>query len=284
MRVLDNFITGREADVPDGTDLIRADIRDLDAVREAFQGVEVVFHQAAIRSVPRSLDDPTLTDRCNVQGTLNVLIAATDAGVNRVVYASSSSAYGDQGEGLNREDAAPNPLSPYAVSKLAGEYYCRVWNRIRSLSTVSLRYFNVFGPGQHAESLYSAVFPSFISSLSRDEPPEVHWDGEQSRDFTFIDDVVAANLAASKAGDEASGEVFNVGAGRAKSVNQVYETICSVMGRRLEPIRLPKRAGDVRHTNADISKAKKILGWQPEAGWDEAVEATVSWFEAPGLR
>jgi UDP-N-acetylglucosamine/UDP-N-acetyl-alpha-D-glucosaminouronate 4-epimerase len=278
VRILDNFLTGFEENVPAEAELVRVDLRSADALRTACDGVDVVFHQAAVRSVPRSVDDPMLTETCNVVGTLNLLMAAEEANVRRVVYASSSSAYGDTQGAFNQEDMTPNPLSPYAVSKLAGEYYCRVWARLKGLSTVSLRYFNVFGPGQHPDSKYAAVFPAFISALAQRRPPEIHWDGEQSRDFTFVQDVVRANMLAAEAGDNVSGQVINVGAGRAKSVNEVLSSVSEAIGHWVEPVRLPKRKGDVRHTHADITRAQELLGWEPEANWDEAVKAAVSWF------
>ena len=280
VRVLDNFMTGFREHVPEGAELAEIDLRDADAVREAVNDIDVVFHQAAIRSVPKSIDNPKLSHDCNVNGTVNLLIAAADAGVERLVYASSSSAYGDVKNPPNREDMTPDPMSPYAASKLTGEYYCRVWTRVAGLSTVSLRYFNVFGPGQHPESKYSAVFPGFISALTSGRQPEIHWDGEQARDFAYIDDVVNANLLAAAADDSVSGEVFNIGGGRPKSVNEVYRSVCAVLGVDVEPKHTPKRAGDIRNTSADISKAERMLGWRPQADWDEAVKATVEWFSA----
>src|SRR5918992_516821 len=225
VRVLDNLLTGFKEAVPEGVELVQGDLRDLEDVRAACRDVEVVFHQGAVRSVPRSVDEPVLVEECNVLGTLHVVLAAGEAGVRRVVYASSSSVYGDVVEGIDREDRAPDPLSPYAASKLAGEHYCRVWTRLRGLSTISLRYFNVFGPGQHAESKYAAVFPAFISSLAADETPIVHWDGEQSRDFTYIDDVVRANLLAAKASSQVDGAVINIGGGGGRSVSEVLRSV-----------------------------------------------------------
>jgi nucleoside-diphosphate-sugar epimerase len=172
----------------------------------------------------------------------------------------------------------PDPVSPYAASKLAGEYYCRVWARLRGLSTISLRYFNVFGPGQRPESKYAAVFPAFISALADGRTPEVHWDGEQSRDFTYIDDVVLANILAAEARDDASGMVINIGGGRPRTVNQVLAEVSQSIGKWIEPIKTEKRVGDVRHTRADISRAQELLGWTPRIEWERAVEETVQWF------
>ena len=278
VRIFDNLSTGFREVVPDEAEFQLGDLRDPEAVAKACEGVDVVYHQAALRSVARSVDEPLVTEECNVTGTLNLLTAAQQAGVRRVVYASSSSAYGETTEGVNREHAAPNPLSPYAVSKLAAEYYCKLWTRLHGLSTVSLRYFNVFGPGQHPESKYAAVFPGFCAALAAGRAPEVHWDGEQTRDFTFVRDVARANMLAAVADSRADGQVFNIGAGRAKSVNEVLEAISRAMGVWIEPVRTPKRQGDVRSTLADISRAREILGWEPQAGWDEAIGETVSWF------
>jgi UDP-N-acetylglucosamine/UDP-N-acetyl-alpha-D-glucosaminouronate 4-epimerase len=278
VRVFDNFQSGFEENLPEGATVIRGDLRDLEAVREACRGVDVVFHQGAVRSVPRSVDEPLLVDQCNVGGTLHVLLAAEEAGVRRVVYASSSSVYGDSTQPVNQEDQPTDPQSPYAVSKLAGEQYCRVWTRVKGLSTVSLRYFNVFGPGQHPESKYAAVFPAFIKALAEGTAPEVHWDGEQSRDFSYIDDVVRANLAAAAADGHADGAVMNVGGGRPKTVNEVLRAVADAMGTWIDPVTTPKRAGDVRHTRADITRAREVLDWEPRADWAGAVEATVRWF------
>jgi nucleoside-diphosphate-sugar epimerase len=278
VRILDNFLTGFQENLPEGTELFRGDLRDPEDVLRACRDVEVVFHQGALRSVARSVDNPRLTQECNVVGTLNVLLGAEESGVRRVVYASSSSVYGDVDGQVNREDMPPDPLSPYAASKLAGEYYCRVWSHLKGLSTVSLRYFNVFGPGQHPESKYAAVFPAFISALSADRPPEVHWDGEQSRDFTYIDDVVRANLLAAEDQGRVSGSVINIGGGEPKTVNDVLVSVSKAMGRWIEPVHTPKRMGDVRHTRADISRAGELLAWTPETPWEQAVETTVGWF------
>ncbi|MGH2756470.1 MAG: NAD-dependent epimerase/dehydratase family protein, partial [Actinomycetota bacterium] len=194
VRVFDNLMFGRKEAVPDGVELMVGDLRVAGDIDEACADIDVVFHHAAVKSVPRSIDEPVLVHECNATGTLNLLIAAANAGVRRLIYASSSSIYGGVGEGRSHEDMAPHPRSPYAASKLAGENYCRTWSAIGALSTVCLRYFNVFGPGQPHDSKYAAVFPAFIEALTSGRPPVIHWDGEQSRDFTYIDDVVAANV------------------------------------------------------------------------------------------
>jgi len=275
--VYDDLSSGSKEAVPDRAELVIGDIRDLDTTRVAFEGADVIYHQAALRSVPRSLDEPLVVHETNATGTLNVLLAAESVGARKVIYASSSSVYGGVSSGRSQEDMAPNPLSPYAVSKLAGEYYSRVWALLGRVETVSLRYFNVFGPGQSAESKYSAVFPAMISALHRREAPVVHWDGEQSRDFTFIDDVVTANLAAADRSSRA-GLVVNVAGGKPRTVNQIYEDVARKLDVRIDPSRVPKREGDIRHSHADIDRARAELGWEPKANWEESVARTVAWF------
>ena len=232
----------------------------------------------------KSVDEPLITEECNVMGTLNLLNAAEQAGVRRIVYAASSSAYGEGVEGLNRESDPVNPLSPYAVSKLAAEYYCRLWTDLKGLSTVCLRYFNVFGPGQHPESKCAALFPGLISPLAAGRAPEIQWDGEQTRDFVYVGDVARANLLAAGADSRVDGQVINIGSGVAKSVNEVLATVSKAMDLWLEPVHTPKRQGDVRSTLADVARAKELLGWEAEAGWDEAVAATVGWFTTGAKR
>lgn len=279
--VVDNLANGRRQDVPAKATFVHADITDLDMLREPCRDIDIVFHQAAIRSVPRSVEDPVVAHEANATGTLNVLIASVEAGARRLVYASSSSVYGDPGVTVNEEAAAPAPGSPYAVSKLTGEYYCRVWNRIQQLSTVSLRYFNVFGPGQRADSRYAAVFPAFVTSLLESKPPEIHWDGEQVRDFSFIEDVVDANVAAADAGSDVDGSVINVAGGKPRTVNETLRAVADAVGVWIDPVYLPKRAGDIRGTRGDITRARRLLGWQPRVPWPEAVARTVRWFGDP---
>lgn len=284
VRVLDNLSNGSEDAVPAGAEFIRGDLLVPQDVERACADVDMIFHQAAIRSVPRSVDEPRLTNEANVTGTLNLLIAASDARVRRLIYASSSSVYGDTRGALNHEDLATRPQSPYAVSKLAAENYCRVWSDLGRLSTVSLRYFNVFGPGQHFDSKYAAVFPAFISALSQERPPEVHWDGEQSRDFSYIDDVVAANLAAAEADEKADGAVLNIGGGDPKTINEVLREVSASVGRWIDPVFRPMRSGDIRSTRADISKAEQLLAWTPQAEFTEAVRRTVAWFRKRAIK
>jgi UDP-N-acetylglucosamine/UDP-N-acetyl-alpha-D-glucosaminouronate 4-epimerase len=275
VRIFDNLLTGFERNIPPEAEFLRGDLRSAEEASAACRGVDVVFHQGAVRSVPKSVDDPRLSHESNITGTLNILEASRLASVRRLVYASSSSVYGESEETINRETHVPNPQSPYAVTKLAGEYYCRVWTALGRLSTVSLRYFNVFGPGQHPESKYAAIFPAFVTALAAERAPEVHWDGQQSRDFTFVEDVARANLLAATANDRVDGGVLNIGAGRPKTVMQVLESVSEAIGRSIDPVFLPKRAGDVRRTHADISKARELLGYQPQTDWPGAVAATV---------
>jgi UDP-glucose 4-epimerase len=286
VRVLDNFSTGSRANLPfagrygAALEVIEGDIRNGQAVASALAGVSLVFHQAAMRSVPRSVEDPLGANEHNVTGTLNVLEAARRTGVRRVVYASSSSVYGDRPDLPKREDQPPAPISPYAVSKTAGEQYAAVWHRLFGLETVGLRYFNVFGPRQDPASEYAAVIPRFILWGLRGEPLQVHGDGEQSRDFTYVDNVVDANVTAAHA-DGVGGEVFNVGCGARVSLLDIAARLETLLGRRLERRHGPARPGDVRHTLADIDKAKRLLGYMPVVGFDEGFRRTLEYFRAP---
>jgi UDP-glucose 4-epimerase len=279
VRVLDNFCTGKRDNLAAAGDveLVEGDLRDADAVARAVRGVDGVFHQAALRSVPRSVDDPTSTNDVNVGGTLNLLMACRAAGVRRVVYASSSSAYGDDPTLPKVETLPSNPISPYAVSKLAAEHYCRTFARLYGLETVSLRYFNVFGPRQDPDSKYSAVIPRFLEQGLRREPLEVHGDGLQSRDFTYIDNVVLGNLLAMDA-PGVSGEVFNVACGSQHTLLAIAEAIGVFLGRPLERRHVESRAGDVRHTKADISKAERLLGFRPTVQFDAGMQRTCKYF------
>ncbi len=280
MRVLDNFSTGSPANLPTpGADLeiIHGDIRDLAVLERAAAGVGAIFHQAAMRSVPRSVADPLGANDNNVTGTLQVFEAARRAGVPRVVYASSSSVYGDRPELPKREDQPPAPISPYAVSKAAGEQYGQVWHRLYGVETVGLRYFNVFGPRQDPASEYAAVIPKFILWGLRNEALEVHGDGRQSRDFTYIDNVVDANLLAACAPD-VGGEVFNVGGGERTSLLEIIARLEKLLGRPLVRRHTPLRAGDVPHTLADVSKGKRLLGYTPLVNFDDGLARTVQYF------
>ncbi len=280
VRVMDNLVTGRRenlAHVLDKIEFFEDSITDLDAVRRAMDGVDYVLHQAAIPSVPRSVADPIASNDSNVTGTLNVLLAARDAGVKRVVYAASSSAYGDVESEYKAEDMTPRPLSPYAVSKLAGEYYCQVFHHVYGLETVALRYFNVFGPRQDPTSQYAAVIPIFITALLEGRPPTVHGDGLQTRDFTYVANVVEANLLACHA-EGVSGEVFNIACGQKYSILELVDVLNELMGSRIEPVHTPPRPGDIRHSRADISKARRMLGYRPTVDFREGLSRTIEWY------
>jgi len=287
VRVFDNFSTGAMGNLPfaasAGTrlEVVRGDVRDLAAVEHVVRGAAVIFHQAAMRSVPRSVADPLGANENNVTGTLHVLEAAKRAGVKRVVYASSSSVYGDRPELPKREDQPPAPISPYAVSKAAGEQYAAVWTRLYGVETVGLRYFNVFGPRQDPASEYAAVIPRFILWALRGAPLEVHGDGRQSRDFTYIDNVVEANLLAARA-PKASGEAFNVGCGDRVSLLDIIARLEKLLGRALERRHTPSRAGDVPHTLADVGKAGRLLGYAPAVTFDEGLRRTLDYFNTAG--
>ena len=285
VRVLDNFESGTRANLAaaarygDRLAVVDGDVRDLAAMTRVSEGASVVFHQAAMRSVPRSVADPLGANDNNVTGTLHVLEAARRAGVRRVVYASSSSVYGDNPELPKREDQRPSPISPYAVSKAAGEQYAAVWTRLYGVETVGLRYFNVFGPRQDPASEYAAVIPRFILWGLRGTPLEVHGDGTQSRDFTYIDNVVDANRLAAQA-PQASGEVFNVGCGRRVSLLDIVSRLERLLGRPLERRHTPSRAGDVPHTLADVDKAKRLMGYTALVDFDEGLRRTVDFFRS----
>jgi nucleoside-diphosphate-sugar epimerase len=285
LRVFDNFESGTRANLAfapgygDRLQVVEGDVRDLGALERVSKGASVIFHQAAMRSVPRSVADPLAANDNNVNGTVHVLEAARRARVRRVVYASSSSVYGDNPELPKREDQRPSPISPYAVSKAAGEQYAAVWTRLYGVETVGLRYFNVFGPRQDPASEYAAVVPRFILWALRGTPLEVHGDGSQSRDFTYIDNVVDANVLAAEA-PQASGEVFNVGCGRRVSLLDIVSRLERLVGRSLERRHTPSRAGDVPHTLADIDKAKRLMGYTAAVDFDEGLRRTVDYFRS----
>ncbi len=279
VRVLDNFSTGRRENLAglERIELVEGDLRDPAVVREAVRGVDGVFHEAALRSVPRSVDDPLSSNEVNVSGTLGLLMACREAGVRRLVYASSSSVYGDDPALPKVETLATRPVSPYAVSKLAAEHYCHVFARLYGLETVSLRYFNVFGPRQNPESKYSAVIPRFLELALQGRPLEIHGDGEQSRDFTYIDNVVDGNLRAMDQPD-ISGEVFNLACGTRHSLLAIADAVGAFLGRRLARDHGPPRPGDVRHTLADIGKAERLLGYRPLIDFEEGMRRTCRYF------
>jgi len=277
VRVFDDFSTGEIANlttVKDRVEIIEGDLRDLAALRRAVQGVTHISHQAALRSVPRSVDDPLSTDAVNTHGTLQLLVAAREAKtVVRLVYASSSSAYGDSPALPKLEDQTPAPISPYAVAKLAAEHYCRTFSHLYGLETVSLRYFNVFGPKQSPESKYAAVVPLFMRAALQGEPIIIHGDGEQSRDFTYIDNVVQANLL-SLTTPGVGGEVFNVACNSRHSVLEIARTVEKLLGRKVTMEHTPPRSGDVRHTQASIEKAERLLNYHPTVGFEEGMHRT----------
>ncbi len=278
--VVDNFSTGNRdnlSSVISDIELVEGDIRDIDLMNELCKKCDYVLHQAALRSVPRSVDDPVSTNDVNINGTLNLLIAAREGGVKKFVYASSSSAYGDTRKLPKEEIQRPLPISPYAVSKLTGEHYCRAFSHTFGLETVSLRYFNVFGPRQSPESKYAAVVPIFIKQAMENKPLTVHGDGKQSRDFTYVKNVVNANLLAAEA-ENISGEVFNIACNNRYSVLDVAREILENTGKEVPFEYQPPRSGDVRHTQADISKAEKLLGYRVEVDFKEGMKKTVESF------
>jgi UDP-glucose 4-epimerase len=280
VRALDNLMTGKRenlAHLKDRVEFIEGDIRDYDVARRAAEGVDVIFHEAAIPSVPRSVAEPQLNHEVNVNGTFNVLMAARDAGVRRVVYAASSSAYGETGLGAKREDALPSPLSPYAAAKLFGEYYCQVFTRVYGLETVALRYFNVFGPRQDPSSPYSGVISKFVTALLQGETPVIYGDGEQSRDFTYVANVVDANLLAAEVPGVA-GEAINLGLNQRITLNQLLAELQKIIGTNITPRYEQPRAGDIRHSLADITRAETLLGFRPRVGLAEGLEHTVAWY------
>ncbi|MBL8168153.1 MAG: SDR family oxidoreductase [Acidobacteria bacterium] len=280
VRVLDNLMTGKRenlAHLLDQIEFIEGDIRDLEATRRAVADVNIVFHEAAIPSVPRSVADPVLNHDANVNGTFNVLLAARDAKVKRVVFAASSSAYGDTETLPKHEAMMPTPLSPYAAAKLVGEFYCQTFTRVYGLETVALRYFNVFGPRQDPTSPYSGVISKFVTALLNNQTPTIYGDGEQSRDFTYIENVVDANLRAAEA-PEASGYVMNVGIGQRVTLNQLLAELQTIIGTNLKPNYGETRAGDVRHSLAAIERAEKLLGYRPLVALAEGLRHTVDWY------
>jgi nucleoside-diphosphate-sugar epimerase len=285
VRVFDNFSSGKLENldpIRNHVEIVEGDLRDQDAVNKAVAGVEIVLHQGAVPSVPRSIADPGTTFDANVRGTLNLLLAARDAGCRRVVIASSSSVYGNTPVLPKAESMTPNPLSPYAISKLSGEQLCSVFTGIYGLETVALRYFNVFGPRQDPNSQYSAVIPKFLKALHAGETPTIYGDGEQSRDFTFVDNVVHANLCAARA-TKATGRVFNIASGRAISLNRLLAELSSLLGIEAKAIYEAPRPGDVRDSLADISQAREVLGYDVLVSFEEGLKRTVAATAAPAF-
>jgi nucleoside-diphosphate-sugar epimerase len=284
VRGVDNFATGNREnlkEILDRIDFREADILDLDAMRKSCAGVDFVLHQAAIPSVPKSVLDPLGSNRANVDGTVNVLVAARDAKVKRVVYAASSSAYGDTPTLPKIESMRPDPISPYAVAKLASEQYMISFYRCYQLETACLRYFNVFGPRQDPSSPYSGVLAKFITLMLRGEQPAIHGDGEQSRDFTYIDNAVEANLLACKAPSaKVAGQVFNTATGRRVTLNETFKLLQDLTSYKGQPKYGPERGGDIKHSLADISKAEAALGYKPLVNFEEGLRRTVEWYRS----
>jgi len=282
--VFDNLSTGNEGNIEhirQDIKFIKGDIRNASEVRMALDGVDYVLHQAALASVPRSIDEPLLVNDVNVGGTLTVLDESKHAGVKCVVYAASSSAYGDSEVLPKREGLLPLPLSPYGVSKLVGEYYCSVYSKVYGLPTVSIRYFNVFGPRQDPASQYAAVIPIFISNLLEGKSPTIYGDGEQSRDFTYVGNIVKANILAAHS-DKAAGQVVNVACGGRFTLNELYGTLCEMIGVSIDPVYADPRLGDVKHSHADISMAEELLGYSVDTDFKEGLKRTVEWYRQSG--
>jgi nucleoside-diphosphate-sugar epimerase len=280
---IDNLSTGRPeniADIRSSISFMQADIRDLQAVREACTGVDFVLHQAALASVPRSVKDPLTSHDSNINGTLNVLLAARDCHVKRIVYAASSSAYGDQPTQPKHEEMSPQPLSPYAVQKLSCEYYIQSFCKIYGMEAICLRYFNIFGPRQAADSPYSGVIAQFIYKMMAGQTPTINGDGHTSRDFTFVENAVQANFLACHAPSEfATGRVYNVGAGRSHTLNDLYSTLAEILNYKAQPIYGVPREGDVRHSLASIERAERELGYQPQSDFDLGLRKTAAWYQ-----
>jgi nucleoside-diphosphate-sugar epimerase len=277
--IIDNFLTGKRENISSflsKIELVEGDIRDYDLCRSALEGVDYVLHQAALSSVPRSVEDPLLTNEINIKGTLNILLASREAKVKGFVFASSAAVYGDDPSLPKKENNVGNPLSPYALSKLAGEKYCRIFSQIFGFPTICLRYFNIFGPRQDPSSQYAAVIPNFINRMLKEESPIIFGDGEQSRDFVFVFNVVEANILASKA-QGVSGEVFNIASGEGTSVNSLTSKLNELLKKKISPSYDEPRPGDIRHSFADISKARKMLGYEPLVPFNQGLERTIRW-------
>jgi nucleoside-diphosphate-sugar epimerase len=279
VRVLDNFSTGKKENIAhllDKVELIEADIRDFEVCRRAARGMDFVLHQAALTSVPGSLEDPLLANEINARGTLNLLLASNEAKVKRFIFASSCAVYGDDPLLPKREGSEGKPLSPYAASKRVGELYCQVFSQIYHVSTVILRYFNIFGPRQDPLSQYAAAIPIFITKMLRGEKPTIFGDGEQSRDFIYVANVVQANILAVEAKD-ISGEIFNIACGKKTTINSLAEKINKLLKKKITPIYTDPRPGDIRHSFADIAKAEKMLNYKPKVSFEEGLSLTIRW-------
>ena len=280
VRVIDNLLTGKKnnlAAVSNKIEFIEADMGDEAAARAAMKDIDVVLHQGALPSVPRSVDDPAATHKHCVDATFTLLLAARDAGVKRFVFAASSSVYGDTPTLPKVETMLPRPLSPYAAAKLVGEYYAKVFSDVFGLETISLRYFNIFGPNQDPTSQYAAAIPAFVTAILKDQPPTIYGDGVQSRDFTYVDNVVEANLLAARA-KQTAGQVINIACGRAVTVNEIIDMINMSLGKSVKPIYTDPRPGDVKHSLADITAAKKLIGYKPIIQFKDGLKLAIDWY------
>ncbi len=280
VRVLDDFSSGKRQNLAPFAakiEILEGDLRRPEDCARACAGIDFVFHEGAVPSVPKSVADPVTSHQANVDGTFNLLMAARDARCRRVIYAASSSAYGDQPELPKRESACPAPLSPYAVNKLVGEHYLRAFYLCYGLETISLRYFNVFGPRQDPKSQYAAAIPAFVSAILKDEPPTIYGDGEQTRDFTYVDNVVHANILAAGA-SRTEGQVVNIACGERVTVNEIIRMINDALGKDVAPNHVPARPGDVKHSLAAIDLARQVLGYEPVVSFQEGLRRAIEWY------
>jgi len=280
VRIIDNFSTGKRENISsflDEIELVEADIREFNACREVVEGMDFILHQAALTSVPLSIEDPLLTNEINITGTLNLLLASRNAKVKRLIFASSAAVYGDDSRLPKTENMEGLPISPYALSKRVGEMYCQLFSQLYGLSTVCLRYFNIFGPRQDPFSQYASVIPNFIGKMLKEEKPSVFGDGEQSRDFLYVSNVVEANILASGI-SEVSGEVFNIAGGEKTTINSLVKELNEVLGKEIKPAYDDPRSGDIKHSYADISKARKMLKYEPTVSFSEGLRETVRWY------
>jgi len=285
VRVVDNFLTGKRenlARVVSKIELVEGDIRDFSLCQKITREIDWIFHQAALPSVPRSVEDPGLSNEINVTGTLNLLIAAREAAVKKFIFASSSSVYGDDQNLPKKEDILGQPLSPYAITKRVGEMYCLVFNQLYGLSTICLRYFNIFGPRQDPHSQYAAVIPNFIQRMIESRPPVIFGDGFQSRDFTYVANVVEANIRAAEV-TEVEKRIFNIACGQRITVMELVEWINRILGKDIKPVFDPPRPGDIKHSYADISLAQKYLDYQPKVNFEAGLRATIKWYQQRGV-
>jgi len=281
VKIIDDLSTGKRENIKGlDVELIEADIRNLKTVQEACRGIDYIFHLAAIPSVSRSLKDPLPTNEVNIKGTLNLLIAAKENRIKRFIYSSSSSIYGENVKLPKVENMPPAPISPYGVSKLAAEYYCQFFFSVYHLKTIILRYFNVFGERQNPQGEYAAAIPKFITSALKNQSPIVYGNGEQERDFTYVENTVRATILASEAPEEAVGKVFNIASGKVKSVNEVLLSLSKILHQKIKPIYVKPRPGDIKNSWADISQSKKFLGYSPAVDFEKGMRQTINWLKS----